>query len=263
MTNDVLNATPSLARARQMAAQHRIEHIRALVESNNQKLLEHRYFRLCAEKLITREQMLDIAKQLYCFSVFFERLLARRITEYSSNKNPYILALAREHMREEIGHAELFRACLEANGVSADEVLAISPAMFTKAIFGYLTVTIQHESELVSNVAIMQVMESIGYHFFSATMVLMQSHGMLAQAMAEHSEADIGHSNLGIELIGDFDDVTMNDCCRTIADIYRLMPLVIDEWLGSNTLFASASSVSGVMSAVSGRVVVEGEASAG
>ena len=262
MTNTSSNSRSYSHRAPRLAAADQVTHIRQLIERNNQKLLEHRYFRLCASTAITRDQMLEIAKQLYCFSVFFERLLARRITEYSSDRDPQVLALARTHMREEIGHAELFRQCLEANGVAPDEVLSIAPAMFTKAMFGYLTVTVQHENEYVTNVAIMQVMESIGYHFFSATLILMRTHGMLAQAMAEHSESDIEHANLGVELIADFDETTMRDCCRTIEDIYRLMPLVFDEWLAASlALRPSASTVSGVMPVVASSR--EGEASAG
>ena len=61
--------------------------------------------------------MLEVVKQLYCFSVFFERLLTRRITEYSSRGDQHLLQMAREHLREEIGHAELFRDCLVNNGI--------------------------------------------------------------------------------------------------------------------------------------------------
>jgi pyrroloquinoline quinone (PQQ) biosynthesis protein C len=181
--------------------------------------------------MIDRTQMLDVVKHLYCFSVYFERILARRITEYSSGKCPEILALARAHMREEIGHAELFRACLEANGVTRAEIHKLEPSTFTKAMFGYLTVTIQHDNEYVSNVVIMQVMESIGYHFFSATLKLMQAHSMAADAMLQHSQDDLEHADLGAELIANFDESTTRDCVRTIDDIYRLMPLVFDEWL--------------------------------
>jgi pyrroloquinoline quinone (PQQ) biosynthesis protein C len=208
--------------------------IRGLVEQKNRELLEHRYFRMCRTRAIDRAQMLDVVKQLYCFSVYFERILARRITEYSSGKDPEILAIARAHMREEIGHAELFRECLEANGISRSEVYSLEPAMFTKAMFGYLTVTIQHENEYVSNVVIMQVMESIGYHFFSETLRMMQAHSMVAEAMLQHSEDDMEHANLGADLISKFDETTARDCRRTINDIYRLMPLVFDEWLGLN-----------------------------
>jgi pyrroloquinoline quinone (PQQ) biosynthesis protein C len=208
--------------------------VRGLIEQKNRELLEHRYFRMCRTRALDQARMLDVVKQLYCFSVYFERILARRISEYSSGKNPEILAIARAHMREEIGHAELFRECLEANGISRAEVYSLEPAMFTKAMFGYLTVTIQHENEYVSNVVIMQVMESIGYHFFSETLRVMQAHSMVAQAMLQHSEDDMEHANLGAHLIGNFDESTARDCRRTIDDIYRLMPLVFDEWLGLN-----------------------------
>ncbi len=210
--------------------------IQQLIEQLNRELLEHRYFAMCRAHLIDRERMLEVVKHLYCFSVYFERILARRISEYSSAKDPSILSLARAHLREEIGHAELFRACLIANGVSASEVSQLEPATFTKAMFGYLTVTIQYENEFVGNVVIMQVMESIGYHFFSATLALMQSHGLAADAMVQHSEDDLEHANLGLELLDGFSEATLQECCRTIRDIYRLMPLVFDEWLGLSHL---------------------------
>ena len=38
-------------------------------------------------------------------------------------------------------------------------------------------------------------MESIGYHFFTATARVMRNHDMLADAMVEHSEADEHHSS--------------------------------------------------------------------
>jgi pyrroloquinoline quinone (PQQ) biosynthesis protein C len=226
------NPRESLRVAKQFIGEDKAAVVQHLIEQKNRDLLEHQYFRMCRARLIDRERMLDVVRHLYCFSVYFERILARRITEYSSAKDPRILAIARAHMREEIGHAELFRACLEANGVGETEIRQLEPNTFTKAMFGYLTVTIQYESEYVSNVVIMQVMESIGYHFFSATLKLMQSHALVADAMVQHSEDDLEHANLGLELISSFDEATLRDCCRTIEGIYQLMPLVFDEWLG-------------------------------
>jgi hypothetical protein len=215
--------------------------LRRSIERSNQVLLEHTYFKRCRAGLISRDQVIEIIKHLYSFSVCFERLLARRISEYSDAKDPRILALARQHMREEIGHAELFRACLEQNHVPFEEIVGLAPSTFTRALFGYLTVTIQHENEYVANVAIMQVMESIGYHFFSATLQLMHGHGMVSEAMAQHSQDDVEHANLGIDLVDSFDPRTMRACMHTIADIYRLMSLVLDEWL---SVHRSASHVS-------------------
>lgn len=217
---------------KQAGAAGQADVVRQLIEQLNRELLEHRYFEMCRSRLIDRERMLGVVKHLYCFSVYFERILARRISEYSSFKDQRILSLAREHMREEIGHADLFRECLVANGVTHSEVLCLEPSTFTRAMFGYLTVTVQYEDEFVGNVVIMQVMESIGYHFFTATLALMQSHGLAADAMVQHSEDDLEHANLGLELIDGFSEATLRDCCRTIHDIYRLMPLVFDEWLG-------------------------------
>jgi pyrroloquinoline quinone (PQQ) biosynthesis protein C len=234
MTNALNIANTRIAKPAQSAdTDDRITQIRNLIERNNAALLEHEYFRRCRARQIDREQTMGIVKQLYCFSVFFERLLARRITEHSSIKDPRVLALARKHLREEIGHAELFRQCLETNGVATDEISKLSPGTFTKAMFGYLTVTIQHENEYVTNVAIMQVMESIGYHFFAATLDLLTSHGIVAQAIEEHAEADIEHANLGIDMISRLDAETLGDCYRIVSDVYRLMSHVLGEWLGT------------------------------
>lgn len=211
----------------------RIAEIKDLIQSRNVQLLEHDYFKLCRENKITRSQMLDVVRQLYCFSVFFERLLARRIAEYSTSMDPRVIRMARDHMREEIGHAQMFADTLTANGASYDEIDRLEPALFTKALFGYLTVTIQHENEYVSNVAIMQVMETIGYHFFSATLGVMRHHDMLADAMVEHSEADEHHSELGLDLIAELPPHTLRDCQRIINDVYRLMGYVLDEWLAT------------------------------
>lgn len=211
----------------------RIAEVKNLIQLKNEQLLGHEYFKLCREGALSRPRLLEVVRQLYCFSVFFERLLARRIAEYSSAMDPRVIEMARDHMREEIGHAQMFADTLRANGVSNAEIDKLEPAMFTKAMFGYLTVTIQHESEHVSNIAIMQVMESIGYHFFSATLAVMRGHGMLADAMVQHSEADEHHSELGLELIAEFDARTMRDSKRVIEDIYRLMGFVLNEWLGA------------------------------
>lgn len=216
----------------------RIAEVKNLIQAKNAQLLEHEYFRLCRENQLTRGQLMDVVRQLYCFSVFFERLLARRIAEYSSAMDPRVITMAREHMREEIGHAQMFADTLRSNGASSAEIDRLEPAMFTKAMFGYLTVTIQHENEFVSNVAIMQVMESIGYHFFTATLGVMRSHDMLADAMLQHSEDDEHHSELGLDLIAELDSRTMRDCKRVIEDVYRLMSYVLNEWLGMR-LFAT------------------------
>lgn len=208
-----------------------VRELQARIDLRTNALLEHGYFRRCRNGQITRGQLLEIVKQLYCFSVFFERLLARRISEYSSMRDPRVIDLARSHMREEIGHAQMFRECLLANGVSPAEVELLAPRMFTKAMFGYLTVTIQHENEYVANVAIMQVMETIGYHFFTATLAVMQSHGMLADALCQHSEDDEAHSQIGLELASEFDGETMKASERVIDELYRLMEFVLDDWL--------------------------------
>jgi thiaminase len=218
---------------RAVSGDEKVARIRGLLESKNDELLRHAYFKRCHANQISREQLIAVVKQLYCFSVFFERILARRIAEYSTLKNFRIIQLARKHLSEEVGHAEMFRDCLVSNGVSSEEVANLAPAAFTKALFGYLTVTVQHESEYVSNVAIMQVMEGIGYNFFASTLKVMQSHGMLADAMIQHTDADEGHSLLGLDLVAEFDSATFSDCVRVIDDLYLLMGHVLDEWLGT------------------------------
>jgi len=213
-------------------AKDKIVSLQRLIESKNEALLSHRHFRQCKSKEIGRRQMIEVVKQLYCFSVFFERLLTRRIAEYRTGMDPRVIDIARKHLREEIGHAELFFRCLSENGVDPDSLAFLTPKMFTTALFGYLTATIQHENEYVTNVAIMQVMEGIGYHFFTATLDVMQAHGLMAEAMQAHSEDDEDHAHWGIELAAQFDERTMHACERVVSDIYRLMGFVLDEWLG-------------------------------
>jgi hypothetical protein len=77
----------------------------------------------------------------------------------------------------------------------------------------------------------MQVMESIGYHFFRSTLDVMKRHGMMSEAFAAHSEADEDHRFLGSDLVGSFDAQTLAASLRIIDDIYRLMGYVLDEWL--------------------------------
>jgi thiaminase len=194
-------------------------------------LLAHRYFQLCRDGELDRVQLIEIVKQLYCFSVFFERLLTLRISRYSSNMDPRILKAARQHLREEIGHAELFQRCLLSNGVSQADMNAVLPRMFTKSLFGYLLATILHENEYVVNVALMQVMEGIGHGFFKATLEVMKSHGMFTTVMQQHSEEDGQHARIGLELADEFDRRTLDDCHRVIEDLYQLMGHVLDEWL--------------------------------
>jgi pyrroloquinoline quinone (PQQ) biosynthesis protein C len=234
--------TETVTKSRRAARADQVSELRRLIEAKNAALLEHDYFVRCRTQEISRQQLIGIVKQLYCFSVFFERLLARRITEYSSDRDPRIIELARGHFREEIGHAQLFRDCLVANGVSTEEVDQLAPTTMTKALFGYLTVTVLHENEYVSNVAIMQVMESIGFHFFSATLKVMEAERMLAEAMEKHTDDDEDHSELGVELAAEFDDTTMKTCERVIDDLYRLMSFMLHEWLNRSREVVQAAS---------------------
>jgi pyrroloquinoline quinone (PQQ) biosynthesis protein C len=210
----------------------KIQHMREIIGAKNQALLSHRYFQMCRSSRMNREQVLDVLKQVYCFSRCFERLLTRRVTEYGNGRDERVLAIARGHLRNEIGHVDLFRQCLLENGVSQAELNRLAPKMFTKAMFGYLTATILHENEYVTNVAMMQVMESIGYHFFKETLAIMQLQGMQAEAFAQHAEDDERHLEEGYELIGQFDKETTETTLGVVTDLYRLMEFMLDEWLG-------------------------------
>jgi hypothetical protein len=77
----------------------------------------------------------------------------------------------------------------------------------------------------------MQVMETIGLHFFRATLPTMKRRRMLDHAMQQHSIDDEEHSKIGLDWAGEFDPRIMNDCLRVIRDLYRLMHHVLDEWL--------------------------------
>ena len=211
----------------------KVEKIQRLIEAKNAELLKHPYFQLCASRQVSREQVIDVIKQVYCFSIFFERLLTRRIAEGSTTTDVRLLQMARVHLRDELGHVQLFADCLRANGVSNAELARLRPKTFTKAVFGYLLATIQHEHAYVANVALMQVMESIGYYFFTATVDVMRAHGMPAAAMQQHTEDDAEHAAVGLDLIAHFDDQNLSDCDRVIHDVYRLMSLMFEEWLGS------------------------------
>lgn len=206
--------------------------VRRLIVSKNDALLSHRYFKQCRGNELGKPHLIEIVKQLYCFSVFFERLLTRRISDYPSQRDQRVLRIAREHLREEIGHAELFHDCLRSNGVSEEEIVGLTPKLFTKAMFGYLMTTLQYENEYVANIAIMQVMESIGFHFFSETLSVMRKNALAAEALFRHTEDDERHPELGLELVASFDATTLATCVRIIDDVYRLMAFVLDEWLG-------------------------------
>lgn len=224
-----VGATVSKSGPAEPAGANNVESIRALLTQNTDALLAHRYFHLCRTDGMSRGEILGVLKHLCCFSTLFERLLTRRIAEYSSLKDPHILRLARQHLQEEAGHAEEFRDCLLENGVSAEELEGIAPKMYTKALFGYLVTTIQHENEYVANVAIMQVMETISPHFFSATLQALRSKSMTGRVVETHAEEE--HARFGFDLIARFDPQTMAAARQVIEDVYRLMWFVFDEWL--------------------------------
>ena len=207
-----------------------------------ERLLEHRYFQLCRTGSLGRAQMIGVLKELYCFSTFFERILTLRIARHSTNTDSRTLDVAREHLAEEMGHVTMFRDCLLASGVCPDELKGLAPKTLTKALYGYLLATVLHENDYVINVAVTQVMETIGEHFFRATSAAMKVHRLATRAVDEHAEEDGGHASLGMELAALFDDQTMQDSRRVIADLYRLMPIVFDEWLGAANLVINSAT---------------------
>jgi len=217
--------------------------LRQYIDRKNDALLSHRYFVLCASHKLNRQDAVEILKQLYCFSIFYERLMMRRVAQFSTRMDHRVLEMARAHLREELGHSELFRQCLVANGVASKALAQVVPKMFTKALFGYLLATLQHENEYVGNVAILQVMESIGLHFFRATVVLMRRYSMPVDAIEQHAIADEWHASMGMDMGNDFDEATATDCRRVIDDLYRLMDFVLDEWISSAMKTAAVAGV--------------------
>lgn len=212
--------------------QAKLAMIERQIALENEKLLGHTYFQLCRTKAIGRDHLLAVVKQMYGFSMLFERLLTRRIAESSARTDERVLNVARRHLKEEFGHPDLFHDCLRRNGLSKDDLARVSPHTFLRALFGYLLATIQHENEYVGNVAIMQVMESIGFHVFGATLALMQDYKLVSTALQQHTEDDEAHSRMGLELIPSFDRHTMSASQRVIEDVYRLMHLVLDDFVG-------------------------------
>ncbi len=209
--------------------------VEGLIAAENEALLRHRYFEMCRSRAISRAHTLEIVKRMCCFSTMFERLLTGRLAQYSANKDPGILQVARRHLREELGHPDLFHECLRQNGVPASEVTGTVPGVFMKSMFGYLLATIQYESEYVANVALMQVMESIALLVFGATLPLLQAHELVATALQQHTDDDEAHARMGLELVAACDEQTMKGCRRAIADLYHLMGLVLDEFIALAT----------------------------
>jgi hypothetical protein len=214
------------------AGQAKLTSIQHQIALESDKLLRHPFFQLCRTKAIGRDHLLAIVKQMYGFSLLFERLLTRRIADSSSDIDERVLKVARQQLREEFGHPELFFDCLRANGLAKDELARVSPNTFLRALFGYLLATIQHENEYVSNIAIIQVMETIGLHVFGATFELMQQYEMVSTALKQHAVDDATHSQIGLELIPSFDERTMSTSRRVTGDVYRIMHLVLDDFVG-------------------------------
>jgi hypothetical protein len=175
---------------------------------------------------------MEIIEQMYCLSIFFERLLTLRIARHSSDMDWRVLRLARQHLHEEFGHPELFRQCLIDNGVAAGAIARIRPTLFTRALYGYLLATITHENEYVTNAAMTQAMENLAVLCFTATLPLAEHHKIIGKVLAHHSEHDDEHALLGIDLAHEVDEETFKRSLAAIRELHRLMGFVLDEWLG-------------------------------
>jgi hypothetical protein len=209
----------------------KIDTIRDYINNKMTVMLRHRYFWACRSCAITREQLLSVLKQLYCFSIYYERLLTMRVSRYSSTMNREILEAARDHLKEEMGHADLLTHCILNNGVQPEELQHIAPKAFTKAVFGYLMVTVEYENEFVTNIAIMQVMETIGMYFYEATLQAMQAHGFECSAFKKHADDGVENSTMGMELYAYLDEQSMSDGKRIIDDLFHMMRFMLDEWM--------------------------------
>lgn len=213
---------------------HEVKSLDAVVRRVSRRMDElarSKYFQLCRSGELTRGQLLRVIEQLYCFSTLFERILTRRLGTFTSRSPDALVQMARRHLQEEIGHAELFRGSLLRNGLTPDQIQRLTPTAHTKALFGYLLATLEYEHELVTNVAIMQVMELIGLRFFECSFSAMEQYGVEASALAAHAHDDQAHANLGLELCRELDERTLADAIRVIDDLFRLMASVLDEWV--------------------------------
>jgi len=54
--------------------------------------------------------------------------------------------------------------------------------------------------------------------------------GLASESMTEQQE-DAAHSQMGIELVSSFTDQTMSASKRVISDIFRIMHLVLDDFV--------------------------------
>jgi hypothetical protein len=208
-----------------------VEAILTLINRRMDELSAGKYLHLCKTGDLSRDQLLSTVEQLYCFSIFFERILIRRMAKFSSDSNPALIRLARRHLREEFGHTDMFRKCLLSNGHTSEQIQALSPKAYTKCLFGYLLATVEYEDELVANIAIMQVMELIGLNFFESTCRVMTQHGLEASVFEAHAEDDKTHSGQGLDLYRTMSARLLGDSLRVIDDLFRLMAVTLDDWI--------------------------------
>lgn len=223
-------STPQTVASKQ-GIKSNIQIIQSLITEKMSQLLKHPYFLACKNNSLDTNQLIGIIKNLYSFSIFFERILTRRISLYTNQMNDELLIIARQHLREEIGHVELFRECLLRNGVNAEEISLITPSRYGKAIFGYLLATIEYENEYVTNVALIQVMELVALHFFNTTLEVMIKNDLYADAFKIHGEDDSSHALLGLEHYNQMDARSLRDCQRIISDLFGLFDDMLTEWL--------------------------------
>jgi hypothetical protein len=205
--------------------------IRGEVDRQVEKLLKTPFFTACRAGRVGRPEMLAILPQLYTFSLYFERIITRRVATYSTRAEPVLLEKAREHMVDEIGHARMFHDVLRSVGWSSERIEAIKPSGMTKAVFGYMLATIDYDDALVTNVAIMQVLETIGQHFFSHSLEIMKELGLPLKSMQAHTEADDEHSLIGYDLYDQMDAKTLDHALHVVRELFSLMARMITSWL--------------------------------
>jgi hypothetical protein len=208
----------------------KVDEIRTLMDEKIGLMLRHRFFWACQSGALSRDQIIEILEQIYSFWILFERLLARRISGYSSHRYPELLEAAQRHLKEEFGKADMIRQCLIDNGVTPEELQHIQPSTFTRAASGYLIATLEYENELVSNLAIMQVMESIRIYIIEATLYIMQVRH-LNLSVLELVKGDDKRVNTGINFYSFLDDRSLADSKRIIEDLFHIMKFTFDDWL--------------------------------
>lgn len=211
--------------------QRKLAEILKLVDGHMESLLRHDYFQACRAGALGRSQMVTILQQLYCFSRLFERLITRRLATLSPRAPESIIDVARQHIRDEIGHPAMFRRVLLDLGMTREECNRLVPSAHTMALYGYMLVLMEDESEIVFSVAMFQFLEAAGFQFFNAMLPLIAQIGEARHAFVEHAEHDAGHEMMGLEDVILFDEQVRVDCQRVLPNLFCLAENVLKEWM--------------------------------